>query len=57
MAERGKEIWPNIVKLIKHYESLAQSYRPKNKSYETLVEHYSDKLIPQNDVLSSIVFV
>ena len=46
VAECGKGILPNIVKLIKHYESSAQSYHPKNKSYETLVEHYSDKLIP-----------
>ena len=42
VAQRGKEIRPNIIKLIKH-ESLARSYRPTNKSYETLVEHYSDK--------------
>ena len=31
VAERGKEIWPNI-KLIQNYEKLTQGHRPKNKS-------------------------
>ena len=35
----------NIIKLVKHYERLAQSHCPINKFYETLLEQ-SDKLIP-----------
>ena len=30
----------------KHWEGLSQSQRPKNKSYETLVKHYTDPLMP-----------
>ena len=35
-----------MVKMIKHWESLCKSKRPKNKSYETLVTHHSDKFVP-----------
>ena len=46
VAERGMEIWPNIVKVISHWQSLAKSKRPGNKSYATLVENYQDKFVP-----------
>ena len=34
------------MKVIKHWESLAKSKRPANKSYETLQKHHNDLLIP-----------
>ena len=39
-------IWPNMVKITKHWESLCKSKRPKNKSYETLVKFYTDVFVP-----------
>ena len=41
-----RNLWPNIVKVVKHWEGLCKSSRPKNKSYETLVKYYSNKLVP-----------
>ena len=46
VAERAIEVWGPCVKLIRHYESLSKSKRPKNKSYERLVSHYTDLLVP-----------
>ena len=46
VAERADEVWDSIVKVIKHWEGLSQLQRPKNKSYETLVKHYTDPLMP-----------
>ena len=47
VAAKAAEIWPNIVQVIKHYGDLAPSKRPrKNKSYDTLVKHADDKLMP-----------
>jgi len=40
------KLWPNIVKLVKYWQGLAKSYRPKNGSYETLVKHHLDKYVP-----------
>ena len=34
------------MKVVKHWEGLCKSSRPKNKSYETLVKYYSNKLVP-----------
>ena len=34
------------MKVKKHWESLAKSKRPANKSYETLQKHHNDLLIP-----------
>ena len=43
VASRAIEIWESIVKVIKHWQVLLASKRPKqNKSYETLVKHYLD---------------
>lgn len=46
VAERGLEVWRPLTRVIKHWESLCKSKRPKNKSYETLVQHYTDPLVP-----------
>ena len=46
VAERGIVVWSNMVKIVKHWESLCKSKRPKNKSYETLVKHHHDKFVP-----------
>ena len=45
VAERGILVWSNMVKIVKHWESLCKSERPQNKSYETLVMHHSDKFM------------
>ena len=34
------------MEVIKHWEGLSQSQRPKNKSYETLVKYYTGPLMP-----------
>ena len=39
-------MWDSVMKVIKHWEDVSQSLRPKNKSYETLVKHYTDPLMP-----------
>ena len=47
VAAKAVEIWPNIVQVIKHYESLAPSKCPRNnKFYNTLVKHADNKLMP-----------
>ena len=35
-----------MIKIVKHWESLCKSKRPRNKSYETLVKHHSDTFVP-----------
>ena len=35
-----------MIKVIKYWEGLCKSARPANKSYQTLVTHYKDRLIP-----------
>ena len=46
VAKRVIELSPNIVKVVKHWQSLSKSKRPKNASYETLVKHHLDKYAP-----------
>ena len=46
VAKRAIELWPNIVKVVKHWQSLSKSKRPKGASYETLVKHHLDKYVP-----------
>ena len=47
VADRALEVWPSIIALIKHFEGLCKSKRPRNnKSYETLVGNYLDPLVP-----------
>ena len=41
VAERTDKVWDSVVKVIKHWEGLSQ-----NKSYVTLVKHYTDPLMP-----------
>ena len=55
VAERAFEVWGPCVQVIKHYQSSSKSKRPKNNSYETLVEHHTDLLIPAK--LQFFVFV
>lgn len=46
MAERAVEVWPAVVKVIAHYQTLAPSYRPRNnKSYDILVKYHNDKFV------------
>ena len=46
VAQRAVKLWPNIVKLVKHWQGLSKSHRPKSKCYQTLVEHHLVKCIP-----------
>ena len=55
VAERALEVCGLCVKLIRRYESLSKSKRSKNKSYERLVSHYTDLLVPVK--LQFFVFV
>ena len=45
VAERADEVWDSVMKVIKRWEGLSQSQHPKNKSYKTLVKHYTDLLM------------
>ena len=55
LAVREVEVCGPCVKLIRHYESLSKSKRPKNKFYKRLVSHYTDLLVPVK--LQFFVFV
>ena len=46
VTKRAYEVWDNVVNVIKYYEGLSQSKRPKNnKSYALLAQSYTDKLM------------
>ena len=46
VAARAIQLWPNIVKVIKYFQSLCRSKRPQNnKSYDTLVAHHTSSII------------
>ena len=43
VAIRAMEVWDNVVKVIKYFQTLCKSKQPsKNGSYETLVTHHTD---------------
>ena len=46
VAEQAASIWKHFTKAVHHWEGLCKSLRPTNKSYETLVKHYRDPLVP-----------
>ena len=47
VADQALGVWPSVVSTVKHWLSFSKSMRPKdNKSYDTLVEHHQDSLIP-----------
>ena len=46
VAKRALDLWPNIVKIVGHWEKICKSSRPNNKSYETLTKYYQDKAFP-----------
>ena len=46
VAERAIQIWNSFKAVINNWEGLCKSKRPSNKSYESLVQHYKDLLIP-----------
>ena len=41
------KLWPNIIKVVQHWESQNKRKRPNNKSYENLFKCYIDKFIPE----------
>ena len=46
VAEQGLEVSKPLTMVIKYWESLCKSKRPKNTSYEILVKHRKDHLVP-----------
>ena len=52
VADRADEVWDSVVKVIK-----PQSQCPKNKSYKTLVKHYTDPLMPAKFKFFNILHV
>ena len=46
VAERALQIWTSFKAVIMYWEGLSKSKRPKNKSYEVLIDNYHDPLIP-----------
>lgn len=46
VADRALQVWTSIIALVKYFEGLCKSRRPQNKSYETLVSHHTDILVP-----------
>ena len=47
VAEQALEVWSSVVSTVKYWQSLCKPKRPqKNKSYDTLVEHHLDLLMP-----------
>ena len=45
MAKRLIEIWPNIKRQVKFWQSLPKSKRTSSKSYEIVVEAVADPLV------------
>ena len=46
LPERALEVWLSVLKVIKYWERLCKSSRPSIKSYQVVVDHYTEKLIP-----------
>ena len=47
VADQALEVWTSVVATVKYWEGLTKSKQPQNnKSYDTLVEHQHDLLIP-----------
>ena len=57
VAERADEVWDSVVKVIKHWEGLSQSQRPKNKSYKTLKSVFEPYLTPFQTDATMIPFM
>ena len=39
-------MWKPLTNVIKYWEGLRKSKRPKNTSYEILTKHYKDPIVP-----------
>ena len=48
VADCAIEVWPSVVKCVAYGESLSSTRCSQIKSYEWLVECYSDPLVPAN---------
>ena len=46
VASRALDIWDDVKKIVKHWESLPKYKRPSSKSYATLLEATKDPLFP-----------
>ena len=45
IAEQAINTWFSVLKVVKYYEGLAPSKRPKSKSYKTLVKCFKDQFM------------
>ena len=48
-------MWHSAIKVMKYWQGLCKSKRPSNKSYEVLVEHFTDLLLPTKRQFFSFV--
>ena len=46
VADHALEVWPTVLKVIKQREGLCKSSRPSIKSYQVVLNYYTNKLIP-----------
>ncbi|XP_066936367.1 uncharacterized protein [Clytia hemisphaerica] len=46
VADRLVELWPNMVKMVNHWESLSRSKRPSSKSYQNVLKGVNDYFTP-----------
>ena len=58
MANRLQDIWPNVKKIVNHWQSLPKSCRLQSKSYEAVDKAVDDPLIlPKLSVFASLLQV
>ena len=46
VAERLVDLWPNVAKIVRYWESLPKSKRPSSKSYSNVLSAVTDNLTP-----------
>ena len=46
VAERLMDLWPNVAKIVRYWESLPKSKRPSSKSYSNVLSAVADNLTP-----------
>ena len=55
VAERLVDLWPNVAKIVRYWESLPKSKRPSSKSYSNVLSAVTDNLTPAELHLFSYV--
>ena len=47
VAERLVDLWPNVAKIVRYWESLPKSKGPSSKSYSNVLSAVIDNLTPE----------